>query len=137
AGAVLWGLGRTMSAEHPDRWRGLVDLDAADDDADDDAGGDGDRSAIAERLASALLDAPGEDQLALRGAQLLAARLEPYAAPAAAALDVRVDATYLVTGGLGELGLATARWLVASGARRIVLLGRSGLPSRAQWRRLD
>src|SRR6185369_7342168 len=44
---------------------------------------------------------------------------------------------YLVTGGLGELGLATARWLAMAGARRIVLMGRSGLPPRAQWRRLD
>lgn len=37
---------------------------------------------------------------------------------------VRADASYLVTGGLGALGLHTARWLVRSGARHLVLLGR-------------
>jgi acyl transferase domain-containing protein/NADPH-dependent curcumin reductase CurA/NAD(P)-dependent dehydrogenase (short-subunit alcohol dehydrogenase family)/acyl carrier protein len=37
---------------------------------------------------------------------------------------VRGDATYLVTGGLGGLGLSVARWLVASGARSLVLMGR-------------
>ena len=37
---------------------------------------------------------------------------------------VRADATYLVTGGLGGLGLAVARGLVASGARSLVLMGR-------------
>jgi NADPH:quinone reductase-like Zn-dependent oxidoreductase/acyl carrier protein len=37
----------------------------------------------------------------------------------------RADGTYLVTGGLGALGLATARWLVSRGAPHVVLLGRS------------
>ncbi|NUS15205.1 MAG: SDR family NAD(P)-dependent oxidoreductase, partial [Streptomyces sp.] len=37
---------------------------------------------------------------------------------------VRPDATYLVTGGLGGLGLATAQWLAAQGARSLVLAGR-------------
>jgi len=34
------------------------------------------------------------------------------------------DATYLITGGLGGLGLAVARWLANEGARHLVLLGR-------------
>ncbi|HZN17327.1 MAG TPA: type I polyketide synthase [Micromonosporaceae bacterium] len=38
---------------------------------------------------------------------------------------VRADATYLVTGGLGGMGLGIARWLVGEGARHLVLLGRS------------
>jgi acyl transferase domain-containing protein/acyl carrier protein len=38
---------------------------------------------------------------------------------------VRPDATYLITGGLGALGLAVARRLVRRGARHLVLLGRS------------
>jgi NADPH:quinone reductase-like Zn-dependent oxidoreductase len=36
----------------------------------------------------------------------------------------REDATYLVTGGLGGLGLETARWMVREGARNVVLMGR-------------
>ncbi|MDY0055083.1 MAG: SDR family NAD(P)-dependent oxidoreductase [Methyloversatilis sp.] len=39
--------------------------------------------------------------------------------------QVRADASYLVTGGCGGLGLRTAQWLVAQGARHLVLLGRS------------
>jgi len=38
----------------------------------------------------------------------------------------RADATYLITGGHGGLGLAVARWLVEKGARHVVLLSRSG-----------
>ncbi len=42
----------------------------------------------------------------------------------AQAAQVRADATYLITGGLGALGLAFARDLVARGARHIALVGR-------------
>ena len=38
----------------------------------------------------------------------------------------RADATYLITGGHGALGLEVARWLVQKGARHIVLLSRGG-----------
>lgn len=43
---------------------------------------------------------------------------------AAPVSDFRPDATYLVTGGLGGLGLKVAEWLVQSGARHLVLAGR-------------
>ncbi|MCB0171116.1 MAG: type I polyketide synthase [Anaerolineae bacterium] len=35
------------------------------------------------------------------------------------------DATYLITGGLGGLGLETAQWLSTQGAKHLVLVGRS------------
>lgn len=38
---------------------------------------------------------------------------------------VRTDATYLVTGGLGAIGLRVARWLAELGARHLLLVGRS------------
>ncbi len=38
--------------------------------------------------------------------------------------EVRPDASYLITGGLGGLGVACAEWLVGLGARNVVLLGR-------------
>jgi acyl transferase domain-containing protein/NADPH:quinone reductase-like Zn-dependent oxidoreductase/SAM-dependent methyltransferase len=37
---------------------------------------------------------------------------------------IRADATYLITGGLGGVGLSVARWLVDEGARSLVLVGR-------------
>jgi NAD(P)-dependent dehydrogenase (short-subunit alcohol dehydrogenase family) len=43
---------------------------------------------------------------------------------AARASVVRADGRYLITGGLGGLGLAVARWLVAQGARHLALVGR-------------
>ncbi len=37
---------------------------------------------------------------------------------------IHADATYLITGGLGGLGLAVAEWLSSEGARHLVLVGR-------------
>lgn len=47
--------------------------------------------------------------------------------PSSAGETVPVDpaAAYLITGGFGGVGLASARWLVGKGARQIVLVGRS------------
>lgn len=42
-----------------------------------------------------------------------------------APVPVMSDSTYLITGGLGGLGLHVARWLVSQGARHLVLMGRS------------
>ena len=50
----------------------------------------------------------------------------PEALPALPSAGIHSDATYLVTGGFGAFGLAVARWLAASGARTLVLLGRRG-----------
>ncbi|NNL86089.1 MAG: AMP-binding protein, partial [Myxococcales bacterium] len=40
-------------------------------------------------------------------------------------VGIRPDRTYVLTGGLGGLGLSVAAWLVAQGARQLVLVGRS------------
>jgi myxalamid-type polyketide synthase MxaB len=47
---------------------------------------------------------------------------------------VRSDGTYLITGGLGALGLHVAGWLVEQGARHLVLAGRRGLGEAAAQR---
>lgn len=36
------------------------------------------------------------------------------------------DATYVISGGLGGVGRATARWMVTYGARNLILLSRFG-----------
>ena len=44
-------------------------------------------------------------------------------------IPVRADGTYLITGGLGGLGLEVAGWLAGRGARHLALLGRSAPPA--------
>lgn len=46
---------------------------------------------------------------------------------------MQADAAYLITGGLGALGLLMADWLADRGAHRLVLTGRTPLPPRRDW----
>jgi len=46
--------------------------------------------------------------------------------------SLQPDATYLITGGMGGLGLRVARWLVEKGAKHLVLLGRNQPDTTAQ-----
>src|SRR6185436_20102657 len=114
AAAPVWGFGRVVALEHPELWGGLVDLDPADPDP-------------AAALLGELASTDGEDQVALRadGRRVWRVRRRPPLAAAPPAL--RADATYLVTGGLGGLGLKVAEWLARHGARHLVLLGRQGI----------
>jgi acyl transferase domain-containing protein/NADPH:quinone reductase-like Zn-dependent oxidoreductase/thioesterase domain-containing protein/SAM-dependent methyltransferase/acyl carrier protein len=43
----------------------------------------------------------------------------------------RADASYLITGGAGGVGLEVAKWLVRGGARHLILMSRSGPPDAA------
>ncbi|MEM8502457.1 MAG: SDR family NAD(P)-dependent oxidoreductase [Cyanobacteria bacterium P01_D01_bin.1] len=49
----------------------------------------------------------------------------PGVSPHTAKARIRADATYLVTGGTGALGLQLSRWLVEQGATSLILLSRS------------
>ncbi|TCJ31508.1 SDR family NAD(P)-dependent oxidoreductase, partial [Parafrankia sp. BMG5.11] len=113
--AEVWGLGRVVGLEHPDRWGGLIDLPE-----------DGFDAASARGLA-AVLAGLAEDQVALRPRGLLArrvARVPNRRAAAGRAWNPR--GTVLVTGGTGGLGGQVARWLAGAGAEHIVLASRRG-----------
>ncbi|MEV0077278.1 SDR family NAD(P)-dependent oxidoreductase [Nocardia neocaledoniensis] len=56
---------------------------------------------------------------------------EPSVRPALPEVRVEAAAEYLITGGFGAFGLATGRWLVGKGARRLTLLGRGGARTEA------
>lgn len=125
--AALWGMGRALSAEHAELWGGLVDLDPAES-----------VETQAARLAAEVERAGADDLIALRRGKRCVARLERRAAAGTASdFKARADATYLVTGGLGGIGLAMASWLVEKGARHLLLLGRTPMPPRERWKSLD
>ncbi|MEV6874188.1 type I polyketide synthase [Amycolatopsis sp. NPDC051128] len=110
AGAAVWGLVRSVRAEHPDRFL-LADTDT------------GDVTPLV-----AVLAAGEEPEVALRDGVVLAPRLvraDQPDAEAAPAFDV--SGTVLITGGTGALGSLLARHLVTNhGARRLLLTSRTG-----------
>lgn len=125
--SLVWGLGRVVGhQEHIGMWGGLIDLDPAAP-ADE-----------VERLMEEILSSSEEDQIAMRKGERYVARFE-HCTDLKPSLPVRfrADASYLVTGAFGALGLLTARWMVKHGARRLVLMGRSSVPERAHWHDAD
>jgi acyl transferase domain-containing protein len=128
---LIWGLGRVLRYEHPELWGGLIDLDNS-------LASEATLAAQASVLIAHLQAADREDEIALRGGQRYVARLTPQPLPkVASSLTLQPDATYLITGGLGALGLRVAQWLVSQGARHLVLVSRrpnDQHPLLTQWR---
>ncbi|HET8840374.1 MAG TPA: SDR family NAD(P)-dependent oxidoreductase, partial [Ktedonobacteraceae bacterium] len=124
--APLWGLGRVIGhQEFTSLWGGLIDLDHAP------------TTDQARMLFEEIWQSNGEDQVAFRAGQRYVARLAqsqhltPPLPP-----TFQPDGSYLVTGGLGTLGLLVARWMVSQGARRIILMGRTPVQPRSVWYQL-
>jgi acyl transferase domain-containing protein len=113
AQAPLWGLGKTFALEHPGSWGGLVDLDPM-----------APASQSATELLSAIGKYDGEDQVAFRDGKRYVARLMRATAPSGSPQSFAPGKTYLITGGLGALGLKAAAWMASHGARNLVLVGR-------------
>ncbi|MFC4562163.1 type I polyketide synthase [Nocardiopsis mangrovi] len=109
---TVWGLGRVVALEHPERWGGLIDLPSRPDG----------------RTLDTLCGALGgdEDQLALRGAGVLARRLVRANAPTQRQ-GWRPRGTVLLTGGTGGLGHHLTRWLLDQGAQHVLIISRRGL----------
>jgi NAD(P)-dependent dehydrogenase (short-subunit alcohol dehydrogenase family)/acyl carrier protein len=108
-----------VAREHPEIWGGLIDLDPT---ATPREG--------AQILLGELTRRDGEDQVCYRANQRLVARIvRCEKAPRRPVGDdgswLRGDATYLITGGLGGLGLSVARWMGERGAKSLVLVSRS------------
>jgi phthiocerol/phenolphthiocerol synthesis type-I polyketide synthase C len=59
------------------------------------------------------------------GKVVLSLQDQPVAVEAAPKSLIQPDASYLITGGLGALGLEVASWLVGQGACQLALVGRS------------
>jgi thioesterase domain-containing protein/NAD(P)-dependent dehydrogenase (short-subunit alcohol dehydrogenase family)/acyl carrier protein len=91
-------------------------------------------SALVEALLAEPQVTDEAETLAWRNGERWVQRIVPAtigSLPPAPAL--RTDGTYLVTGGLGELGLATALHVAQTARARLVLLARSDLPPRETW----
>jgi len=112
--AVLWGLGRAMALEHPHVWGGLVDLPAAPW-----------SDASIDRVASALGALADEDQIAIRGEEVLVPRVVRYPSPRSHSFHTR--GTVVVTGAFGALGLHVVRWLAKRDVKSFLLIGRRGI----------
>ena len=113
AGGSAWGLARVIAREYPELRCVNVDL-----------GSTPSLEELDTFLRLLRQDGP-EEQIAVRGGDYFVARYETNTdVNACEPANFRPDATYLITGGLGGIGLELARWLTVRGARHIALVGR-------------
>ena len=115
--APLWGLGKVIAIEHPELKSLLIDLDSS-----------GDAHEV-QSILRHLWSGDNESYIAFRNEVQYVPRiirnfskLSSIAAPT----NFHSDATYIITGGLGGLGLEVSRWMVEHGVCHLALIGRKG-----------
>ncbi|MDJ0903719.1 MAG: SDR family NAD(P)-dependent oxidoreductase [Xenococcus sp. MO_188.B8] len=131
AQSSLWGMGKVIALEHPELNCVRVDLDPTSIEAG------------AQDLLTAIESGSSDDQIAFRNGIRQVAKLEYFSQPSdnetSEGIKLYNDGTYLITGGLGGLGLLVAQWMVERGAKHLVLVGRSNDKAyvRKQIRKLE
>jgi NAD(P)-dependent dehydrogenase (short-subunit alcohol dehydrogenase family)/pimeloyl-ACP methyl ester carboxylesterase len=135
--ATLLGPARVLRRELDGAACRTIDLQLSELDASSAA-----MNAAADRLVRELMAAPRPDaaemKVALRGADRWVESDEPVTLPNcdATAAFPRPGATYLITGGLGDLGLELAERMARQAKVQLVLLARAQLPPRERWKNI-
>jgi acyl transferase domain-containing protein len=115
ADSLVNGFVQSLGMEQP-QWRPWsIDLDPRSNQADK-----------LSQIVTALRADDHENHVAFRQGQRHVRRLVEVDAVTHGEASIRADRAYLVSGGLGGIGLAVARWLARAGAGQILLLSRRG-----------
>ncbi len=120
--AAIRGVAMTLAQEHPSVTCRTIDLPTAGPVAE-------------ERLLAELDLGAAEPVVALRGIHRWVQSFEPVRIEERAAMPrrLREGGHYIVTGGLGSVGLEVAEVLAREARAKLVLVGRSELPPRGEW----
>lgn len=114
----LMGWCKSFALEHSEHWGGMIDIVGNDDE-----------TIASQTLPMAFQEVAaqtGEDQVRLTGSERQVLRLKRASIVAGELMPLDSNANYLITGGLGGLGLSVAQALAASGAKHLVLVSRRG-----------
>jgi acyl transferase domain-containing protein len=127
AKAPVLGLCKVISQEHPHIVCRCIDVKVS-------ASGR-EYEATAEQLITEVTALPFEPVVAYRGNQRWVQVFEPVRleSTGAASVALRPHGVYLITGGLGNIGLALAEQLAVRTQARLVLVSRSEFPERENW----
>ncbi|MBX7075289.1 MAG: SDR family NAD(P)-dependent oxidoreductase [Pirellulales bacterium] len=124
AATALAALVKSIALEQPGWKAQYIELGAAEPDS---------RTVTA--LAEELLKAPQEEAIEWRSGVWGRQVIEPLdiANCATRALPLREGGTYLISGGLGGIGLALAERLLCHWRAKVALVSRTALPPRQEW----
>lgn len=124
--AAQWGLARVIPRECPQLSTRAVDVSADEAQFQPEA--------LAAQLVSEFSRRTPAIEMAYRDSHrfVLTRRLPNDTGPMECS-PLRMHGTYLITGGLGGIGLALASWLAEDFQARLVLVSRTPLPPRRSW----
>ncbi len=114
AQSSIWGIGKVINLEHSELNCVRIDLEPEQS-----------LETKALRLCSEIWSEDIEDQVVLREnsryvPRLVRSDLTKVKIP----VKFQADRSYMITGGLGGLGLLVSRWMIEQGAKHLVLVGR-------------
>ncbi|MCC5624268.1 SDR family NAD(P)-dependent oxidoreductase [Nostoc sp. CHAB 5715] len=90
---------------------------------------------LIDQLLAELTQTASENMVAYRGKHRWVQTFEPIhlEEPDERKIPIREAGVYLITGGLGEIGLVLAEYLAQTAHAKLILTGRSGLPAKQEW----
>jgi acyl transferase domain-containing protein len=125
--AALLGIVRVAPQERPNLGLSVIDLEWPLPEG-------ATRGELLDRLADDLLGPVPDGDIAYRGTSRWTHSFEPVRLPPAGTpARLRRGGVYLITGGLGNVGLALANYLARELSARLVLVGRTPLPAASNW----
>ncbi|NLL73442.1 MAG: SDR family NAD(P)-dependent oxidoreductase [Clostridiales bacterium] len=123
--ASIWGFAKVFGMEYPEIFDGLIDID--------------DMNLHQGNFETELIS-KSYDEVCLRGNTRYVARIQKHnkvrriSEKTISKLEIIEDATYLITGGTGALGLVYAQSLINLGARNIILLCRKQVKEEVKYK---
>jgi acyl transferase domain-containing protein/acyl carrier protein len=126
--AIALGPCRVIPQEYPDIACRAIDIIVPAPESQLEA-------ALMEKIISELISKSKDTVVAYRGNHRWAQAFEPVKLESVVQpiATQRAGGVYLITGGLGGLGLAVAESLAQTPRTKLVLVGRTGLPEKALW----
>ncbi len=117
--APVWGFSKTLFLEHPELRGGLIDMDLETK-----------PSVILHKIAVS----GTERSIALRQNKSYIEYIAPQEKVTIhKAAELRPDGAYIITGGLGGLGLKCANWILNKRGKHLVLISRKTIPQAHLW----
>lgn len=119
--APLFGFGKVVALEHPELRCVRIDFDDSMD---------------PQILLDEMERDDNEDEIAIREGKRYVPRINQYIPQVNKDVIISSEHSYLITGGLGALGLACAEWLIEKGAKNLILTSRTK-PKEEVQKRID
>jgi acyl transferase domain-containing protein/acyl-CoA synthetase (AMP-forming)/AMP-acid ligase II/acyl carrier protein len=111
ANSAMWGAAKALVLDYPESFNGIINYSEPTEET-------------FQAVINNILFEDKEQFIHLLGNQRFVLRIEPEKETGSTSKFMRYEGNYIISGGLGSLGLFTAEWLSKKGANNLILLTR-------------